>query len=61
LQRPALRLGVRVGTVAVLSEIVRTRTALGRLLVGVQELTGVDREAAADLLGASGAIFVAIT
>jgi hypothetical protein len=55
---------VRVSTVAVLLEIVRTRTALGRLLVGVQELTGVDREAAADLLGASvsgSAIFVAIT
>jgi ribose/xylose/arabinose/galactoside ABC-type transport system permease subunit len=37
---------------AVLLEVVRTRTAFGRLVVGVEELTG-DREAAAALLGAS--------
>jgi hypothetical protein len=38
---------------AVLLEVVRTRTAFGRLVVGVEELVGVDREAAAALLGAS--------
>jgi hypothetical protein len=49
---------------AVSLEVVRTRTGFGRLVVGVQELAGVDREAAAGLLGASvsgSAIFVAIT
>src|SRR5438093_3213094 len=51
LQRPALRLRVRVSTLAVLLEIVRTRTAFGPLLVWVQELTGVDRETDAGLPG----------
>lgn len=32
---------------AVLLEVVRTRTGLGRLVVGVEKLAGVDREAAA--------------
>ena len=41
----------RVSTLAVSLKVVRTETDLGRLVVRVQELAGVDREAAAAELG----------
>jgi hypothetical protein len=53
-----------VSTFAVSLEVVRTRTGFGRLLVGVQALAGVDREATEAPLGpgvSGSAIFVAIT
>jgi len=40
-----------VSTLAVSLKVVRTETDLGRLVVRVQELAGVDREAAAAELG----------